>query len=90
MEIEDRDHPFFYPSESECHHHSHPIQLASFDPGVQAIQLLPYRACSREPVRLMEPTFPALTSRFVPIGLSTSGLDVEQFPPPRGTEDYLH
>lgn len=90
VEREDRDQPFFSPRESECHHRSHPIQLAPFDPGVQAIQLSPYRACSGEPVRLMEPTFPALTSRFVPIGLSTFGLEVEQFPPPQGTEDFLH
>jgi hypothetical protein len=90
VEIEDRDQPFLYPRESECHHRSHPIQLAPFDPGVQAIQLLPYRACSGGPIRLMEPTFPASTSRFVPLGLSAFRLDVEQFPPPQGTEDYLH
>lgn len=46
VEIEDRDQPFLYPRESECHHRSHPIQLAPFDSGVQAIQLSPYRACS--------------------------------------------
>ncbi len=46
VEIEDRDQPFFYPRESECHHRSHPIQLAPFDSRVQAIQLSPYRACS--------------------------------------------
>lgn len=88
VEIEDRDQPFFYPRESKCHHHSHPIQLAPFDPGVQAIQLSPYRACSGEPVYLMESTFPFLASRFVPLSLSTFGLDVEQFPFPQRTEDY--
>ena len=46
VEIEDRDQPFLYPRESECHHRSHPVQLAPFDLGVQAIQLSPYRACS--------------------------------------------
>ena len=46
VEIEDRDQPFLYPRESECHHPSHPVQLAPFDLGVQAIQLSPYRACS--------------------------------------------
>jgi hypothetical protein len=90
VEIEERDQPFFYPRESECHHRSHPIQLAPFDPGVQAVQLSPYRACSGEPVCLMESTFPFLTSRFVPLSLSIFGLDVEQFPSPQGTESYLH
>ena len=90
VEIEDRDQPFLCPSESECHHRAHPIQLAPFDPRVQAIQLSPYQVCSGEPVRLMEPTFPVLASRFVPLGLSTFGLDAEQFPSPQGTEDYLH
>ena len=90
VKIEDRDQPFFYSRESECHHRAHPIQLAPFDPRVQAIQLSPYRVCSGEPIRLMEPTFPLLTSRFVPLGLSTSGLDAEQFPSPQGTEGHLH
>lgn len=90
VEIENRDQPFFYSRGSECHHRSHPIQLAPFDPRVQAIQLSSYRVCSGEPVRLMEPTFPFFASRSVPFHLSTLGLDAEQFPSPQETESHLH
>ena len=47
-EIVGRDQPSCYPRESGCHHRSHPVQLAPFDSGVQAIQLSPCRDCSEE------------------------------------------